>query len=253
MKRCAITEASRVTGGFVVAALVSFAMASGCKMASQPGDEAGRDLDGAHQSAKIRRHPPSLSIVDALLQELEWGQIAFNVPSTMGYKERYVVELLLSTTASAPDLQAQLEKHTDLQAAEIRISNRMEAQLTGTGFSIQRIEPELQAISRQTPTRWRWEITPTGHGTSTLHLALYAHLDIAGADTPYVLRTFDRTIQVNITLPQRLSGFFLKNWQWLWAALLVPIAGYFWKRRKTRNRPASTRSRNHPHPTGASL
>jgi hypothetical protein len=76
-----------------------------------------------------------------------------------------------------------------------------------------------------------WEVTNQA-SAQTLHLALSAHIDVAGRDAPLVVRTFDRDIQVDITIPQRVSGFIQKNWQWLWAAIVVPIVGYLWKRRK---------------------
>lgn len=181
----------------------------------------------------------STSLVDAAVQSLEWGTIVFNVPSQMRYQERYVVELVLSMTASRAELQAELETGAGAgaQSAEIRISNEMEARLTGTGFTFKRIEPASQAVSRLATTRWRWEVIPEERGTRVLHLALYAHIRIAGSDKRYVVRTFDRTINVQITMPQRVTGFVFENWQWLWAALLLPTAGYLWKRRKDHGGP----------------
>lgn len=72
--------------------------------------------------------------------------------------------------------------------------------------------PDRQAVTSQQTTRWTWKVTPTGHGPQTLHLTLSAHIDVAGRDAPLVVRTFDRDIQVNITILQRVSGFIQKNW-----------------------------------------
>ena len=110
----------------------------------------------------------------------------------------------------------------------------MEAQLTGTGFTIQAQRPDLQAVTSEQITRWKWEVTPTEQGRQTLHLTLAARIDVAGRDTPLVVRTFHREIQVEITVPQRVSGFVQNNWQWLWATLIVPVAGYVWSRKKRR-------------------
>lgn len=182
------------------------------------------------------RPPPPSSVerVDQILRELNWGNIAFNASATMRYAQPQPVELLLSPSLSVADLQARLQQKVGAESARIRVSNRMEAQLTGRGFTIQALTPDLQAVTSQQITRWKWEATPTEHGRQTLHLALSARIDVAGRDAPLVVRTFDREIQVDITLPQRVSGFIQKNWQWLWAAIVVPIAGYLWKRRKKR-------------------
>jgi hypothetical protein len=176
--------------------------------------------------------PSSVELVDEILRNLSWGNIAFNVPTEMRYAEPHFVELLLSPSLSAADLQAQLEQKAGAESAHIQVSNRMEAKLTGLGFKIEALQPDLQAVTSQQTTRWKWEVTPTEHGSRTLNLALSALIDVDGRDTPFVVQTFGREIRVYITIPQRVSGFIQKNWQWLWAVIVVPIAGYLWRRRK---------------------
>ena len=178
--------------------------------------------------------PNSVELMDQIFRELDWGNIAFNAPATMRYAQPQPVELLLSPSLSVADLQAKIHQKVGAESAHIRVSNSMEAQLTGTGFTIQALRPGLQAVTSEQITRWKWEVTPTEHGRQTLHLTLSAHIDVAGRDTPLVVQTFHREIQVNITVPQRVSGFIQNNWQWLWAAIVVPIAGFLWNRRKKR-------------------
>jgi hypothetical protein len=180
--------------------------------------------------------PPasSVSLVDKILRELNWGNIAFTVPSTMRYKHPQLVELVLSSSLSIAQLQAQLEQKEGVGSARVRISNRMEAQLTGSGFQIQALTPELQAITSEQTARWRWEVVPAEPGSHSLHLTLSALIDIAGRDTPLVVRTYDQSIEVKIAVSQRVYGFFSNNWQWLWATVLVPIALYLWRRWKKR-------------------
>jgi len=101
-------------------------------------------------------------------------------------------------------------------------------------FTIQALTPELQAVSSRQITRWNWEVTPTERGRQTLHLTLSAHIDVAERDTPLVVRTFQREILVDVTVRQRIVGFIKDNWQWLWTAIVVPIAVYLWKHRKKR-------------------
>jgi hypothetical protein len=113
----------------------------------------------------------------------------------MRYAQPQVVELLLSPSLSVADLQAQLQQQVGAESARAQISNRMEAQLTGSGFGIEAQMPDLQAVTSQQTTRWTWKVTPTGHGPQTLHLTLSAHIDVAGRDAPLVVRTFDRDIQ----------------------------------------------------------
>ena len=82
------------------------------------------------------------------------------------------------------------------------------------------------------PTSWKWQVTPTKEGIQTLQLDSSAHIDVAGHDTPLVVKTFSRDIQVTVTMGSRFWHFVRTNWQWLWAALGVPTAAYFLRRKK---------------------
>lgn len=173
----------------------------------------------------------SPNLVEQTVRQLAWGNILFNAPDTMQYEKAETLELALSPVHSVADLQAQIDQVTGVDSAKARMSNRMEAQLTGSGFTIEALAPALQAVTMHEITRWRWDVTPTQPGRQRLHLALSAHIDVTGHDAPFVVRTFARQIQVEITVPQRFRGFVQNNWQWLWA-FLVPILIYVWKRAK---------------------
>ncbi|HEU4726847.1 MAG TPA: hypothetical protein VFT22_03130 [Kofleriaceae bacterium] len=150
----------------------------------------------------------------------------FRQKVVMRYKERYDVAVLLTPTGLVPVLEAQRAADA---GATVRTFDRMEAQLTGLGFLIKPIEPDVQAVSRGKPTHWSWEVVPEDPGAHKLHLQLYARIPVQGSDTPLAVRTDERDIDVDITVPQRVSGFVAKHLEWLWAVLLVPLAGYSWK------------------------
>lgn len=216
-----------VLGGFLAAVALSLFFA-GSEPSSLP-TELVAPLPGPSPPP-----PTSVEIVDQAVRDLDWGNIAFNAPDTMKYAESQPVELVLSPSLSVADLEALLEQKVGAESARIHVSNRMEAHLTGRGFAIEAQAPDLQAVTSEQITRWKWQVTPTEYGRRTLHLALSAHIDVSGSDAPLVVRTFEREIQVHITVPQRVAGFIQGNWQWLWAAIVVPIAGYVWTRGKKR-------------------
>jgi len=118
------------------------------------------------------------------------------------------------------------------EGATINVSDQMEARLTGFGFAIQAVTPEIQAVSDKSTTEWKWDIKPAEPGLQRLHLTVSALLSIEGSRVPRAIRTFDRTIDVQVTSQERLSFFFTENWQWLWTAILIPIVGWLWGRRK---------------------
>jgi hypothetical protein len=193
------------------------------------------------RSERAPASPPStsVSVVDEAVRGLHWGSVAFGAPPTMQYRTPVIAELLLSPSLPVAELEAQLRASAPADSARIQISNRMEAQLTGEGFSVRTLTPDLQAVRSAEPTRWRWEVVPTEHGIRSLHVTLSATLNINGSDAPIVVRTYDRDVKITITVSQRLSSFIQANWQWLWAAVLVPVGGYLWNLRRKRQGSAA--------------
>jgi hypothetical protein len=174
----------------------------------------------------------ALHDVDAAVARLKQAQVAFNTPAAMNIGDAAQIELLLSLDESIADLQRALRSEGGREGAQVVVAERMEARLSGVNFRITAVTPEEQAVTSTGRTDWRWEVQPTVAGTLPLHLTLTALLRIGGATTPRTVTTFDKTILVQVTLAQRASGFFGENWQWLWAVIVAPIAGWAWQRRR---------------------
>src|SRR5690606_37744691 len=121
--------------------------------------------------------------------------------------------------------------------APLQIANRMEAKLTGSGFEIEPLSEPVQAITSHRPTKWRFKVKPVKTGPQELHLSLLAHIDLEGRDAPLVVETRDARIEVDITVPRRLAGMLQAHWKWLWAAVVVPTIGYFYRRKTGRKPP----------------
>lgn len=170
--------------------------------------------------------------VDDILAAMTTANIAFNTPNTINVQETAQIQLLLSLQKSIEELTAALTAEGVRAGETVKVSNRMEARLTGPNFQITAITPEEQAISATENTEWRWEIKPTIAGQHNLHLTLTALINVEGTNTRRSIRTFDRIIEVEVTPGQMAWEFFKKYWQWLWAVVLVPIVGWVWKKLK---------------------
>ena len=184
--------------------------------------------------------PESLGDVDRLLEGMEFGAIAFNAPTHINIDDSPQIQLILSLAETVEKLKKSITEEGEKIGATIRVSDRMEARLSGYMFQITAITPEIQAVSKRQQTEWKWETHPKKEGRHKLHLTLTALLEIDGQTTPRAIRTFDKIIEVNVTATQKIGLFFKNNWQWLWAAILVPVAGWLWKRKKKQLTNASS-------------
>jgi hypothetical protein len=180
-----------------------------------------------------------LDAIDRILETLDLGNVAFNAPKTMHIGDTAVIQLMLGLETPIDELKSMIESLGDKEGAQIRVADRMEARLSGPNFAITAITPEIQVVSRRNITEWKWEIEPKADGYHHLHLTLSALLSVYGVSTPRAIRTFDEVIEVKVEWHQQVGSFFEKNWQWLWAAVLVPVIGWLWKRRKQHKPDAS--------------
>ena len=156
-----------------------------------------------------------LALVDEYLASISSANIAFNSPQTLNLNETTQIKLLLSLKKSIEELQREISSSSpgSTDGASIKVANRMEARLTGNNFQITAITSEEQAIGENETVEWRWQIKPLSTGFHNLHLTLTAIFEIDGSATRRSLRTFDKSIEVEVTTSQIVSSFIEKNWQ----------------------------------------
>ncbi|VEN73495.1 conserved hypothetical protein [Candidatus Desulfarcum epimagneticum] len=170
--------------------------------------------------------------IDRILENMQIAQIAFNTPERMNIESVELIHLALDMKKSIKTLKDMVEGAGKRVGASIRVSSRMQARLSGRNFKITAITPETQAISGRESTDWKWEIQPEKEGRHSLHLTLAAMITVEGQSASRTIRTFDRVIEIQVTAGQKIQAFLKQNWQWLWAAVLVPLVTFLWRRRK---------------------
>lgn len=180
----------------------------------------------------------AFAAIDEILASLPAANVAFNTPERMNLYETATIHLALGLAVPVDTLKRRIKAEGEKSGAQIRVSNRMQARLTGANFSITAITPETQAVSQREVTDWKWEVVPTSTGRHYLHLTLSVILDVEGEPTARTIDTFDELIDVDVTLGQRVTVFVSNHWEWLWAAVLIPLAGWIWTRVKRRSKPA---------------
>ncbi|MGP8305625.1 hypothetical protein [Vibrio sp. YIC-376] len=174
--------------------------------------------------------------VEKELKSMLDAVVVYNVPEApINIHSSYQIQLILDLNSTVEELKQEITEQGEIEDAEVKVSRIMEATLSGDKFSITSITPDIQIISESVQTEWRWEIHPKAEGRHNLHLTLVAMLDIDGRTTPRSIKTFDRSIEVEVTGKQKMVAFISSNWQWLWATILVPVAGWIWRQRKAKS------------------
>ncbi len=212
---------------------------------SSQGDSPG---DYKSSSGKPFSKESFLSRVDSVLSGKFMGNIAFNVPDTeMAYGATAGIQLLLSATQTLEKLEERVTYHGTVESHTIRISDIMEATLTGEGFQILAVNPERQAVSAYEGTEWKWEVTAIKPGPQRLHLTLNMILSYDGEMIPRAIKSFDREIMIRVSVQQRIAAFFHDNWQWVWTVIFIPLGGGIWKFVKSRRKKREDRHAGFEH------
>ncbi len=199
----------------------------GCKSYERPEPNYPNVVEDTTGTSK------NLYYIDNILDGLAQGRIVFNIPnSIMEVGQSSTIQLLLDLAKPVEELEKMITESGVVESHEIKVSEIMEARLTGAGFQITAITPEEQPISTQATTEWKWDIKAMEKGPQRLHLTLSAIIRLQGQKLTRSLRTFDKVIEVKVSWGKRISSFIGKNWQWLWAALIIPAVSWLWKRRQ---------------------
>ena len=185
--------------------------------------------------------PVRQSAVDRVLDQLNLGNIAFNVPSAMEMEKTANIQLVLSLEQSIEELKSSILALGTKEGAAIKVSDRMEASLTGLAFDIVAVTPIEQAIASKGITSWEWQVVPKKEGRQWLYLSLTAHFVVDGKDTMRSVKTFEKIIEVKVTPLQKVSLFINGNWQWLWATFIAPLG--FWQWRRNSNKKSGFKDR----------
>ena len=187
------------------------------------GATSASSADGQHQ------------YVDNILEQLKFASIAFNTPDRVDIDDTAVIRLSLSVVETVEEIKQSLAERGEVGeviGTQIRVSNRMGANLKGSSFKITPITPEVQAISTSERTEWKWEVSPKRKGKHNLHLTIYALVEVDGVITPRQVKVYEKAIVVQVPIGYSIKTFVANNWQWLWMSILLPVGGFVWKRRR---------------------
>jgi hypothetical protein len=200
------------------------------------GNPAVAATDGNAESPGGDVLPSEIDEADALLARLRWGNVAFNAPRTINIKDTIKVRALVSPDASAGTMKLQIDAPGEQVVESVQISKVMEARLAGVGFRIVPLSQAQQVVGSGITT-WEWEVTPEKEGRHRLNLSLDAFVRMDGQHRART-RTFNRDIDVEVTVSQRIGGWLDQHGKWAWSTLLVPLWAW-WNSKRKKAKPAS--------------
>jgi len=109
-----------------------------------------------------------------------------------------------------------------------KIADRVQATLVSNDFEIVPDNPPVQAVRQSAVTQWSWGIRAKREGSNSLTINVSAIVKVSGTDTPLVLKTYSKKIEVSVKPTQRVWSFLKENAAWIWAPLAALGGGLLW-------------------------
>jgi hypothetical protein len=188
----------------------------------------------ASTTATLDAVPATMPTPSTLRVTTQRASIAFNAPDEIQLDDVQRVQLRLSVQKTVEELKQEIVESGGVEGASVGIGNVVTAKLSGDGFEITELAPAEQGILESDDTEWRWQVTPTEPGEHFLNVSLSTKLNVDGKEITRSIKTYEHQIRVNVTVGQMVAGFVSKNWQWLWAVVVAPLAALGWKNMRKR-------------------
>jgi hypothetical protein len=187
------------------------------------------------------------------------GNIAFNRPEQMKKGKTAIIELILNPSISESALATQVVEWGNLvtstadpymliapngeivsiETSQVEITPRMKAVLLSQdpeSFIVQEMHDNAeQVVSSVNTTTWRWSVMAKKAGMQTLELVIYQLVKYDGKEFWHEVETYKANIIVEVTVADRVKSL---DWKWIFATLLIPLAGGLWAWWKNRDKKA---------------
>ena len=185
---------------------------------------------------------PTEILLRSYRQALQQGFIEYNPPAqmTVGTSATIIVRVARNRMPQLPGQALALPGQT---TNTLSVYPKMRVALTtnsGAAFAItpDAAFPDTQTVPDAGFAEWHWQVVPLLAGADkTLVVTAWAALD-----DPILIQEFVAEVNVQVappppppTIGQRIQAFVSKNWQWLWAVILIPSLGWLsrlFKRKK---------------------
>ena len=161
------------------------------------------------------------------------GQVAVNHPEKMKVSRADTVRVRISRNQAADLSKGLPSEGHETEHDVIPVSTSMKVELFGDPyFDIKPLDATEQLITNNGFSEWSFTVIPLKSGRLPLHVRVTAIVRAAGIEKTKDFPVKDEIIQVQVAPLAAVGSFVSKNWQWLWSTILVPIALWWWNRRR---------------------
>lgn len=166
---------------------------------------------------------------ESFTQKLFSAKLAFAMKDKANINEDIKAQLLIDPREEIKNLENQLTVDGAPLVKTIKVSKIVKATLTAPDFDITKITEEEQVLSDAGPTEWLWKLSPKSSGKHEVNLSVTAVVKLDGRESKHHLRTFDKTVTVEVTSKQLIIDWLEENYKWIISTLIIPVFVFLFK------------------------
>lgn len=189
-----------------------------------------RKKDSAKQPLQITI--PEIDYDAEFKRQLLNANTAVSIPERANISDDVRVELLISLQKESERLALDLSESGKRFSAPILVSRVVAATITAPDFEVKNITPERQILSKTDNTTWLWTLKPKNVGKHKIDIGVIAIIKLGNEETEHHIKTFKKTVEIEITATQIVFAWISKYWQWLASTIVIPLLLWAYKNRK---------------------
>ena len=166
---------------------------------------------------------------ESFTQKLFSATLAFAMKDKANINEDIKAQLLIDPREEIKNIENQLTVDGAPLVKTIKVSKIVKATLTAPDFDITKITEEEQVLSDAEPTEWLWKLSPKSSGKHEVNLSVTAVVKLDGRESKHHLRTFDKTVTVEVTSKQLIIDWLEENYKWIISTLIIPVFVFLFK------------------------
>lgn len=176
---------------------------------------------------------PIMPNPDSILNQMFNVDMSFVIPLEANIADSLKAELIITPE----DIEATIEHSIEGVPQEyvVLVTQIVRADLRTDDFEVTNITPIEQVLLKTESTQWMWKLKPINPGEAEVVLTVTAIVKTDLGNSQRQMKSFEKTIDIDITKKQIIIAFIEDNWQWLWSTILVPLGLFAYSLRRNKS------------------
>lgn len=180
----------------------------------------------------LARKNTNINHDDSFVDQLKTANMVMTIPESANINDSVRVELIINAEKEIEKLKQDLTEKGKIYDNTITVSKLVHVNLTAPAFKVENVSPERQILSSVDNTTWLWTLKPSSVGIHNIDVTVTAIVFVKDKEVEHHIKTFKRSVAIEITNTQLITAWLSKYWQWILSTIILPLGIWLYKSKK---------------------